>query len=124
MCFVRFVTGFGSSILDSMKLTSTSKNMVTNTVLMRYLGLTVCQSFNTKCSVVYSTNTFFPGELPVARAAILKHILRSMHRMMQSSGTAEGLRGLIDTSILKSIKKIIDYRGLFGPSIIPIGMSC
>lgn len=51
----------------------------------------------------------------------MKHILRSMHRMMQSSGTSEGLRGLIDMSILKSIKKIIEYRGLFGPSVLPIG---
>lgn len=54
--------------------------------------------------------------------AVLKHILRSMHRMMQSSGTAEGLRGLIDMSLLKSIKKIIEYRGLFGSSIVPIGI--
>jgi E3 ubiquitin-protein ligase HUWE1 len=44
-----------------------------------------------------------------------------MHRMMQSPGTAEGLRGLIDTSILKSIKKVIGQRGLFGPSILHIG---
>jgi hypothetical protein len=43
--------------------------------------------------------------------------------MMQSAGTAEGLRGLIDTSILQSVKKIIEYRGLFGPSVMPIGMS-
>ncbi|KAK1218494.1 E3 ubiquitin-protein ligase tom1 [Marasmius sp. AFHP31] len=63
------------------------------------------------------------GELPVARAAALKHILRSLHRMMQSSGTSEGLRGLIDTSILKSIKKIIEYRGLFGPSVLPIAIN-
>ncbi|EGN99872.1 hypothetical protein SERLA73DRAFT_88605 [Serpula lacrymans var. lacrymans S7.3] len=63
------------------------------------------------------------GELPVARAAVLKHTLRSMHRMMQSSGTAEGLRGLIDSSILQSIKKIIQYRGLFGPSILPMAMN-
>ncbi|KAK7053298.1 E3 ubiquitin-protein ligase tom1 [Paramarasmius palmivorus] len=63
------------------------------------------------------------GELPVTRAAVLKHTLRSMHRMMQSSGTAEGLRGLIDTSILKSIKKIIEYRGLFGPSVLPIAIN-
>jgi E3 ubiquitin-protein ligase HUWE1 len=41
--------------------------------------------------------------------------------MMQSSGTAEGLRGLIDTSILESIKKIIKYRGLFGPTVVPLG---
>jgi len=61
------------------------------------------------------------GEIPVARAAVLKHILRSLHRMMQTSGSSEGLRGLIDTSILKSIKRIIEYRGLFGPSVLPIG---
>ncbi|KAJ6593931.1 hypothetical protein B0H19DRAFT_1215807 [Mycena capillaripes] len=63
------------------------------------------------------------GDLPVARAAILKHVLRSMHRMMQSSGTAEGLRGLIDTSILESIKKIIKYRGLFGPTVVPLAIN-
>ncbi|KAJ7770214.1 hypothetical protein DFH07DRAFT_269298 [Mycena maculata] len=63
------------------------------------------------------------GDLPVARAAILKHVLRSMHRMMQSSGTAEGLRGLIDMSILKSIKKIIKYRGLFGPTVVPLAIN-
>lgn len=41
--------------------------------------------------------------------------------MMQSSGTAEGLRGLIDSSILKSLKVMIEHRGLFGPSLVPIG---
>ncbi|KAJ7579230.1 hypothetical protein C8J56DRAFT_339945 [Mycena floridula] len=63
------------------------------------------------------------GEIPVARAAVLKHILRSLHRMMQNSGTAEGLRGLIDSSILKSIKRIIEFRGLFGPSVLPIAIN-
>lgn len=63
------------------------------------------------------------GELPIARSAALKHILRSMHRMMQSSGTAEGLRGLIDLSLLKTIKKIIEHRSLFGPTVLPLGMS-
>jgi E3 ubiquitin-protein ligase HUWE1 len=42
--------------------------------------------------------------------------------MMQSSGTAEGLRGLIDLSLLKSIKKIIQHRGVFGPNVLPLGM--
>ncbi|KAG6372318.1 hypothetical protein JVT61DRAFT_7758 [Boletus reticuloceps] len=63
------------------------------------------------------------GELPVARAAILKHTLRSVHRMMQSTGTSEGLRGLIDSTLLQSIKKIIEYRGLFGPSVLPLAMN-
>jgi E3 ubiquitin-protein ligase HUWE1 len=63
------------------------------------------------------------GGLPVARAAVLKHTLRSIHRMMQSSGTSEGLRGLIDSTLLQSIKKIMEYRGLFGPSVLPLGES-
>lgn len=63
------------------------------------------------------------GELPIARVAVLKHILRSMHRMMQSSGTTEGLRGLIDMSLLRSVKKIIEYRGLFGSSILPFAIN-
>jgi E3 ubiquitin-protein ligase HUWE1 len=41
--------------------------------------------------------------------------------MMQSSGTAEGLRNLIDMSLLKSIKKVVEYRGLFGSSVFPLG---
>ena len=44
-----------------------------------------------------------------------------MHRMMQSAGTAEGLRNLVNMSLLKSMKKIIEYRGLFGPTILPFG---
>ena len=59
--------------------------------------------------------------MPVARSAVLKHLLRSLHRMMQASGTSEGLRGLIDTSILKSIKKIIEHRSTFGSNVYPIG---
>ncbi|PBK91673.1 hypothetical protein ARMGADRAFT_968529 [Armillaria gallica] len=83
-------------------------------------------SFNVKEHGDYQKSREIYGhhsEIPVARAAVLKHILRSMHRMMQSSGTSEGLRGLIDTSILKSIKKIIEYRGLFGASVLPIAIN-
>jgi E3 ubiquitin-protein ligase HUWE1 len=67
------------------------------------------------------TTTGISVPLPVSRVAVLKHILRSMHRMMQSAGTAEGLRNLVNMSLLKSVKKIIEYRGLFGPSILPFG---
>lgn len=61
------------------------------------------------------------GQLPVPRAAVLKHTLRSIHRMMQSTGTSEGLRGLIDSTLPQSIKKIMEYRGLFGPNLLPLG---
>ena len=63
-----------------------------------------------------------PGKLSVARTAVLKHTLRSVHRMMQSSGTSEGLRGLLDSSLLKSIKKIMQHRAIFGPSALALGM--
>ncbi|TDL26261.1 hypothetical protein BD410DRAFT_895667 [Rickenella mellea] len=63
------------------------------------------------------------GLLPFARTGVIKHTLRSMHRMMQSSGTTEGLRGLIDSSLLASVKKIIGHRGLFGPTVLPIAIN-
>lgn len=45
--------------------------------------------------------------------------------MMQSSGTAEGLRGLLDSSLLKSVKKIMQHRSTFGPSALALGtFSC
>lgn len=74
-----------------------------------------------KIAQVISSHSFLTGELPIQRIAVLKHILRSMHRMMQSPGTAEGLRGLTDMSLLSSIKKIVQYRGLFGANIFPLG---
>ncbi|KZS98333.1 hypothetical protein SISNIDRAFT_546300 [Sistotremastrum niveocremeum HHB9708] len=61
--------------------------------------------------------------LATSRSALLKHLLRSIHRMMQSSGTSEGLRGLIDSSLPKSIKKIMDNRGLFGVAVLPLAIN-
>ena len=40
---------------------------------------------------------------------------------MQSSGAAEGLRGLLDSSLLKSSKKIMQNRAIFGPSALALG---
>ncbi|KAI0373495.1 hypothetical protein BV20DRAFT_1119067 [Pilatotrama ljubarskyi] len=63
------------------------------------------------------------GKLSVARMAVLKHTLRSMHRMMQSSGTSEGLRGLLDSSLLKTVKKILQNRAIFGPSVLALAIN-
>ncbi|KIJ39919.1 hypothetical protein M422DRAFT_257242 [Sphaerobolus stellatus SS14] len=62
------------------------------------------------------------GHLSIPRSSVLKHTLRTLHRMMQTSGTSEGLRGLIDSSLTKSIKKIIEHRKLFGSSVLPIAI--
>ncbi|CEL60680.1 E3 ubiquitin-protein ligase HUWE1 [Rhizoctonia solani AG-1 IB] len=61
--------------------------------------------------------------LPFVNSSLLKHIVRSMHRMMQSSGTAEGLRTLIDSSLVKSIKLIMENKILFGPPIYSIAIN-
>ncbi|KAG8879106.1 hypothetical protein FRB97_002021 [Tulasnella sp. 331] len=63
------------------------------------------------------------GRLPYARSSLLKHLLRSMHRMMQASGASEGLRTLIDSSLPKSIKKIMENRVTFGPPIFSIAIN-
>ncbi|EJD02952.1 uncharacterized protein FOMMEDRAFT_107991 [Fomitiporia mediterranea MF3/22] len=63
------------------------------------------------------------GLMHTTRAGVLKHLLRSIHRMMQASGTTEGMRGLIDSSLLKSVQNIIEYRGVFGPTVLPIAIN-
>lgn len=62
------------------------------------------------------------GKISVGRATVLKHIMRSMHRMMQSSGTSEGLRGLLDSSLVQSVKKVMANRSVFGANVLAIGM--
>jgi len=40
---------------------------------------------------------------------------------MQSAGTADGLRNLIDTSLPDSIKKVFEQPKVFGSSIFALG---
>ncbi|KZT62066.1 hypothetical protein CALCODRAFT_514427 [Calocera cornea HHB12733] len=63
------------------------------------------------------------GRLPYMQSMALKNFLRSMHRMMQSSGTSEGLRSLIDSSLSSSVKAIMTHRGLFGPHIFALSIN-
>lgn len=72
---------------------------------------------------LFVAKVYLLGLLPFVQSSLLKHIIRSMHRMMQSSGTAEGLRTLIDSSLVKSIKMIMENKVLFGPPIYSIGKS-
>ncbi|EKM54444.1 uncharacterized protein PHACADRAFT_174950 [Phanerochaete carnosa HHB-10118-sp] len=63
------------------------------------------------------------GKISVGRATVLKHIMRSMHRMMQSSGTSEGLRGLLDSSLVQSVKKVMADRSVFGANVLAIAIN-
>jgi len=55
------------------------------------------------------------GRLPFKKYTALKALLRSISRMMQSSGTADGLRNLIDSTLPATVKEIILHRRTFGP---------
>ncbi|GAA5942817.1 hypothetical protein JCM10213_002959 [Rhodosporidiobolus nylandii] len=60
------------------------------------------------------------GLLPFAQGQVLKNILRATQRLMTTSGTTEGLRNLIDTSLLGSCKTVMQNRGVFGPQIFSL----
>jgi E3 ubiquitin-protein ligase HUWE1 len=57
------------------------------------------------------------GLLSYSQGQLLKNILRATQRLMQTSGTTEGLRNLIDTSLLSSVKLVMSHRVVFGPQI-------
>lgn len=63
------------------------------------------------------------GKIPFGRAHLLRAFLQSISHMMVSTGTAEGLRNLVDTSMLASIKAIMAHRKVFGPQNLALSMN-
>lgn len=57
------------------------------------------------------------------RVTPVKALLRSIHRMMQSSGTAEGLRNLIDSELPKSLKRIYEASDKLGPVVFGLAIN-
>ncbi|PWY99341.1 hypothetical protein BCV70DRAFT_162691 [Testicularia cyperi] len=60
------------------------------------------------------------GKLAFGRSSLLRAMFKSITQMMSSTGTGEGLRNLINTSLPSSLKKIIEYRTIFGPQILAL----
>lgn len=60
------------------------------------------------------------GKLSFGRSSLLRNLFKSISHMMGSTGTADGLRGLIDSSLLESVQTIISRRRLFGPQIVAL----
>lgn len=60
------------------------------------------------------------GKVPTPQINVLKHLLRTIQRMLQSAGSAEVLRLLPepDSSFIPSLKNILDNRNLFGSTIL------
>ncbi|TPX49618.1 hypothetical protein SeLEV6574_g01357 [Synchytrium endobioticum] len=58
-----------------------------------------------------------PIELPYERTSLLRAMLKFVLHMMQTSGGADGLRNLIDSSLPSSLIVIFDHSMLFGANV-------
>lgn len=63
------------------------------------------------------------GRLTFGRAHLLRGFLQSISHMMVSTGTADGLRNLIDTSLLTSLKRMLENRRVFGPQNLSLAIN-
>ncbi|CAO1637822.1 unnamed protein product [Parajaminaea phylloscopi] len=63
------------------------------------------------------------GKLSFGKSSLLRNLFKSISHMMTSTGTADGLRGLIDSSLLDSVQKIFPHRRLFGPQILALAIN-
>ncbi|KAI8978993.1 hypothetical protein BDB01DRAFT_852215 [Pilobolus umbonatus] len=59
---------------------------------------------------------------PYDRLSAIKAMLKFLLRMMESSGTADGLRNLIDSTLPKSLRLIMEYPKRFGNSIFSLAI--
>jgi E3 ubiquitin-protein ligase HUWE1 len=60
---------------------------------------------------------------PFDRLSTIKAMLKFLLRMMESSGTTDGLRNLIDSSLPQSLKLIMEDPKLFGNSIFALAIN-
>ncbi|TIB37190.1 hypothetical protein E3P86_02254 [Wallemia ichthyophaga] len=63
------------------------------------------------------------GRLPVSESQAMKSSLRSIYRLLTSSGTEGGIRNLIDTTLLQDIHLILENRRFFGASITSFALN-
>nr|CDI56030.1 related to E3 ubiquitin protein ligase TOM1 [Melanopsichium pennsylvanicum 4] len=63
------------------------------------------------------------GRLAFGRASLLRAMFKSITQMMSSTGTGDGLRNLINTSLPTSLKCIIEHRSIFGPQIFALAIN-
>ncbi|KAE8267144.1 hypothetical protein A4X09_0g5202 [Tilletia walkeri] len=63
------------------------------------------------------------GTLPFGRASLLRHILKSILHDLQGAGTPDSLRTLLDSTLLQSVKCIMENRKLFGPQIFAMAIN-
>ncbi|KAJ3176473.1 hypothetical protein HK101_010430 [Irineochytrium annulatum] len=76
--------------------------------------------------VVCETNVL-RKELPYDRVTFLRSLLKFIMHMMQTAGTIEGMRNLIDSSLPETVRTIFNHFKIFGANIFGLAvniMSC
>lgn len=58
-----------------------------------------------------------------SRSHLMRQILRTIHHLMTTPGTADGLRNLIDTPILGVLRTIIERKNIFGAQVLTLAIS-
>jgi E3 ubiquitin-protein ligase HUWE1 len=57
---------------------------------------------------------------PHERTALVKAMFKFVLHMMESSGTADGLRNLIDSTLPHSLKLVVEQPRVFGNSVFAL----
>ncbi|PKI83767.1 HECT-type E3 ubiquitin transferase [Malassezia vespertilionis] len=61
--------------------------------------------------------------LAFGQTTFLRNILKMFMHLMAMPGTGDGLRTLVDTSLLDSIRVIMEHRTVFGPQVLSLAVS-
>lgn len=62
--------------------------------------------------------------LSYPESTLLKSLFRCLQRLMGSGGNAEGVRNLIDSSLVESCRMVMQNRKIFGPQNMALGKLC
>lgn len=77
------------------------------------------------CSILWPWSNavldlFIVAEVPAERLSLLRALLKLVLHMMQTSGTADRLRNLIDSTLPTSVLQVLAYSKTFGPGVFSL----
>ena len=123
-CSLKLVEEFGSSAMSDTASTSSNKGTQSLLAICHY-GRFHVWSVLLFTPVHQLTCKFLENEIspvPFEKTALLKAMFKFVHHMMQSPGTQEGLRNLIDTTLPTTLKAIMENPSALGTAVYAHGM--
>ena len=83
-----------------------------------------CPAASTLCTDCQPRPDYIEEETPIPfeKTALLKAMFKFVIHMMQSPGTQEGLRNLIDTTLPATLKDVMENSASLGTSVYAHGM--